>query len=102
MWAASQEPTTGDLQGRSNMINIKTRVVVTEIIASSLAMFGIIVLICSFFPIINPSHYEVTFEYNEFGISRYILGGVLTGALFWFANRFNRKARLLRKTGVAK
>lgn len=77
-------------------MNIKIRVIVTEIIATSLAMFGVIVLVFSFFPIINPSHYKVGNQNSDFGISRYASGAVAAGALFWFSSRFNKRAVLLR------
>lgn len=97
MLAASRELTREEYQSKTTEMNIKMRAIKTEILASSLALFGVIIFVLSFLPIINPSHYEVTYGNNDFGIYRYVFGGACAGAFFWFSSRFNNKAKLLRK-----
>jgi hypothetical protein len=77
---------------KSNKIRI-----VAEIGASSTAMLGVICLIFAFFPIINPSHYNVISLNVYDGVYRYISGALASGAFFWISFRLNKIAESIRK-----
>lgn len=76
---------------------MKTRIIFYEILAASLATLAAIFLVISFFPILNPSNYEVAHSKNELGAFRYVIGIIGFLGLFWFSNRFNKKALMFRK-----
>jgi multisubunit Na+/H+ antiporter MnhG subunit len=76
---------------------VRAKLIISEILSASLATFGSVILVVAFFPIINPSNYEVVHANDELGILRYLFGIIGSFGLFWFSSRFNKRAGELRK-----
>jgi hypothetical protein len=75
----------------------KKIMVFTEIAASTLAIISILILVYAFLPYINPPMFNILNKKEEFGMLRYISGICGAGTVFWFSNRLNKKAILMRK-----
>jgi uncharacterized membrane protein len=78
-------------------MKIKYVVMFNEAISVLVAMLSIIILVSSYFPLINPSHYNVANQEMEFSFWRYIIGTTLFVVFLYISLKLNRKAISLRK-----
>lgn len=67
-----------------------------EIVAAILMMFGAVLLVAVYFPLINPIQYRLDSHQEAAPLSRYILGTPVALLILWSAWHFNRKARGLK------
>jgi hypothetical protein len=77
-------------------MKIRYIIVINEVISVVLAMLGVIILIFSFFPLINPSHYNVANQEIESGVWRYICGAILAFVFLFISLKINKRSIALR------
>ncbi|MEI7912821.1 MAG: hypothetical protein WCK77_24605 [Verrucomicrobiota bacterium] len=75
---------------------MKLKIILTEIFSTTIALAGVIVLVGTFFPLINPTQYWKNAKSSEVSPYRYYYGVVGASVAFasaWFLNKRAIKAR---------
>jgi hypothetical protein len=68
-----------------------------EIVAAIMMMFGAVLLVAVYFPVINPEQYRLESHQETASLSRYIVGTPISFLILGGAWYFNRKARRLKR-----
>jgi uncharacterized membrane-anchored protein len=64
-----------------------------EALAAAFMMVGVVALVCTLFPWINPIQYSMSTTGNVSLLIRTLVGAAATAALLWTAFHFNRRAK---------
>ena len=74
------------------------RSIAYELAAATIMMFGVVLLVAVYFPVINPQQYNLDSGGAGAPMIRYVLGTPIALFILWVAWRVNRRAQMLNRT----